>query len=332
MDKDLKSLFIVGAYATSPNLFKWNERVELVYFNKLKDMQYLRGLEIPIWGESLHPYDNEWFLKNLSPNWENILTCVPGTMKFLEDSPLFGLSSKDKNGRKKALNMYKKVLAWTKLLKSNFGEDCVKAISLTSSPTINSDSILADKLFFFESLNEIISWDWGKTKILVEHCDAYSPKNKVPKKGFLPIEQEIEIIKKINHQANIKIELIVNWGRSAIEYKSVEGPINHVKCAYENEILAGIIFSGTSADDKNLYGPWSDMHMPPALYKDYKHFESTSLMSFDNMKSTLKVCDHRELKFLGIKLLSLPKSTSIDSRVELNQNAIFMLKEVLKGL
>ena len=32
------SRYIVGAYATSPNLFSWDENSELVYFNLLKKL------------------------------------------------------------------------------------------------------------------------------------------------------------------------------------------------------------------------------------------------------------------------------------------------------
>ena len=32
-----KGRYIVGAYATSPNLFSWDEKTELNYFNRLKE-------------------------------------------------------------------------------------------------------------------------------------------------------------------------------------------------------------------------------------------------------------------------------------------------------
>ena len=37
--------YIVGAYATSPNLFTWDENSELNYFDGLKKLQSIRGLE-----------------------------------------------------------------------------------------------------------------------------------------------------------------------------------------------------------------------------------------------------------------------------------------------
>jgi hypothetical protein len=47
------SRYIVGAYATSPNLVTWDEKSELTYFNELKKLPSIRGLELPFWGESL---------------------------------------------------------------------------------------------------------------------------------------------------------------------------------------------------------------------------------------------------------------------------------------
>ncbi|MCS5624707.1 MAG: DUF4862 family protein [Candidatus Marinimicrobia bacterium] len=92
-NENLLNRYIVGAYATSPNLVTWDENSELTYFNELKKLPSIRGLELPFWGESLHPFDDEWLLSNLDPKWENVLTCVPGTMRRLDNDPYFGLAS-----------------------------------------------------------------------------------------------------------------------------------------------------------------------------------------------------------------------------------------------
>ena len=99
-NKNSLSRYIVGAYATSPNLVTWDEKSELTYFNELKKLPSIRGLELPFWGESLHPFDDQWLLSNLDQNWENVITCVPGTMKSLENNPRFGLASIDDNSRR----------------------------------------------------------------------------------------------------------------------------------------------------------------------------------------------------------------------------------------
>ena len=68
--------YIVGAYVTSPALFNWNESLATEYFEAIKAIPDIRGLETDFWGR-LHPFDDEWFLNMLDPAWDHVLTCVP---------------------------------------------------------------------------------------------------------------------------------------------------------------------------------------------------------------------------------------------------------------
>ena len=324
--------FLVGAYATSPTLNNWNENLELEDFNSLKKNSLIGGLELPFWGTSLHPFDDEWLLSNLSSRWENILTCVPGTMNFIKDNPYFGLSSVNTKSRLKAIKMYKRAFNSIKKIKNRFGEKSLKGIFITSSPLNNKSLHHATKEFFFESLAELISWDWGNTKIIVEHCDAFTKKNPIPKKGFLSIEEEIGVIKKINYKFNSNIGVVINWGRSAIENRSKSGPIQHIKYAIKNKLLDGIMFSGTTSNNNNLYGLWSDLHMPPAPHNDYEYFERESLMTYENIKETLMNCNLTSLKFIGIKLLALPENSSMEKRVGINENSLNLLREIIEEI
>ena len=131
VSQDSIGRYIVGAYATSPNLFTWDEKSELIYFNLLKKMPSIRGLELPFWGESLHPFDDQWLLSNLDSKWENVLTCVPGTMKYLETVPRFGLASVDDNSRKEAIRFYRTAFNCVNNLKNHFGNKSVIGISIT---------------------------------------------------------------------------------------------------------------------------------------------------------------------------------------------------------
>lgn len=96
--------FIVGAYTSSPNLFSWDESLEKDFFGQIKNLDNLRGLEIPFWGESLHPNNDDYFLSLLEPEWEHVITCVPGTMKRLEIDPKFGLASLFERRKQKKRN------------------------------------------------------------------------------------------------------------------------------------------------------------------------------------------------------------------------------------
>ena len=324
--------YIVGAYATSPNLFSWDEDIELKYYNMLKELKSIRGLELPFWGKDLHPFDDEWLLSNLEPKWENVLTCVPGTMKKLENNPYFGLASKNQMSRKDAIKFYSKAHSCIEKLKGKFGPRSVIAIFITSSPIINNKQVNAEKEAFISSLNELASWDWGNTKVLIEHCDAYNEKNTKPKKGFLSIKDEIDAIKQTNELYKTNFGIIINWGRSVIEHRNINGPLKHIKSAMLHNVLDGLMFSGTTANDNNLYGAWSDLHMPPASYPNFKYFEQESLMSYDNIKTTLEICDYSSLYLIGIKLLSMPKNSSLHKRVCINNDTMTIMDKIINEI
>jgi len=327
-----KGRYIVGAYATSPNLFSWDEKSELKYFNRLKELTSIRGLEIPFWGKNLHAFDDSWFLSNLNPSWQNVLTCVPGTMKNLEIDPYFGLASINKVSRKNAIQFYSDAFRCVKQLKSEFGDESVKAIFITSAPIINDHQVYADKNSLVLSLIELASWDWGKTKLLIEHCDAYSNMNINPQKGFLPLKDEIDSILKVNLKCSSNYGIVINWARSVIEYKNIEGPLIHLKNAVHNNVLDGLMFSGTTDNDNNLYGAWSDLHMPPCDDLGSQFFESESLMSYNCIKQTLMACNYDKLECLGIKLLAMPSNSSIEKRININRDTMKLLDQAINEI
>jgi hypothetical protein len=329
--KDL-ARYIVGAYATSPNLFSWDENSESIYFSHLKNLPSIRGLELPFWGENLHPFDDQWLLSNLDPKWENVLTCVPCTMKSLENNHFFGLASLDDDSRQKAIQVYRTAFNCINNLKKHFGNKSVIGIYITSSPYQKDKKHYADKEYFLLSLLELVSWDWGNTKILVEHCDAFTKVNTNPQKGFLSLSDEINAINQTNDKCGSNIGIVINWGRSVIEHRNVDGPLKHIKYAVQNNVLGGLMFSGTTASNNNLYGAWSDLHMTPATFSDYKYFEPESLMSYENIKNTLAVCDFSSLDCLGIKLLAMPEESSIEKRISINRDAMDLLDQAINKI
>ena len=98
--------FFIGAYATSPTLFKWDKNKEKEYLSSIKNNLNIRGLELPFLGK-LHMEDEEFFLSLLEPKWEYVLTCLPGTMKALETNSHFGIASDNEQGGLEAIEFYK---------------------------------------------------------------------------------------------------------------------------------------------------------------------------------------------------------------------------------
>ena len=69
--------------------------------------------------------------------------------------------------------------------------------------------------------------------------------------------------------------------------------------------------------------------MPPAKAYDMSFYEEDSLMTAENIEATLTACNMPMLEYIGIKLLAMPESTSIDRRIGLNCDAMKLLDMVL---
>jgi hypothetical protein len=102
--------YIIGAYATAPSLADNDKSNEHKFYEKLiESIPEIRGLEVPFWGKEIHQFGSDFLLDIIDKNWENVLTCIPGSMSKLANNPKFGLASDDENGRAEAVAMHKKV-------------------------------------------------------------------------------------------------------------------------------------------------------------------------------------------------------------------------------
>jgi hypothetical protein len=103
----------------------------------------------------------------------------------------------------------------------------------------------------------------GGAPVLLEHCDAFVA-GQEPAKGFLDLDDEIEIVNRLRGDGHTDTGLVVNWGRSALEARSVDGPVRHLERARDAGVLHGLVFSGCAGRD-SAFGPaWTDMHPGPA--------------------------------------------------------------------
>lgn len=316
--------YFVGAYASSPNVSGWDAQLESRFYQALKGLSNLSGLEHPFVGK-LHPHDDEWFLANIDPNWNYVFTCVPGIMAAKAKNPVFGIASDDEDGRQQSLVFLEEARLAVIKLNSHLGRQAVKAIQIQTSPSRNvaSSSIVSLK----RSLETISGWDWRGAKLVVEHCDAFI-EGQAPAKGFLNLEEEIETIKMVNTECQANIGININWGRSVIESRSCEGAIEHIRVAKENGLLSGLMFSGVS-DQNTEYGVWSDTHMPPAKYSGGVMGADGSLMTEAEMAKCFDSCDVGLLDFVGVKIGIRPHDTSLEDRVSYNRDALTILDRIL---
>lgn len=305
--------YYVGAYAASPNQSAWNPELETAYYDALKQLSNVRGLEHPFLGK-LHAQDDDWFLANIKPDWDFVFTCIPGIMNALSQNPQFGLASEDENGRQAALSFMRQACEAIAKLNRHLGRNAVQALMLQSAPARNNAASSAKA--FQASLETMLQWDWQGARLVVEHCDAWLPSH-TPSKGFLALQDELDVIKRLNANAAVKtpMGMVVNWGRSVFETRRVDGAAEHIAAAQQAGVLAGVMFSGVSDKDSE-YGAWRDSHQPAQSSERVKHGEAGSWMTEQAMQQCLATCDKvGMLPILGIKIGIRPHSATIDTRL-----------------
>ena len=322
--------FIVGAYVTAPSLGIEDKIKEREFYRELSDsIPEIKGLEIPFWGEDIHLFGYEFLLALMQPDWDNVLSCIPGTMSALANMPTFGLASVDEVGRTAAIEMHKRANQMLHKINDYFGKKSIFSVQLATAPSIPVNGVSSSMDAFLSSMDELLSWDWAGAKIVIEHCDAAIGEQPFVK-GFLTIEEEIEVLQQLSNQQNVG--MLINWGRSAIEGRSSTKPLDHLQLVSENNLLSGLIFSGVSANDP-LYGSWADNHMPFSKSYNVKHYEKNSLLSQEVITRTLEILDFTKLDYLGIKLLAMPINTSrVERRVGVNKDAITILNTIISEL
>jgi len=299
---DARVPFFVSSYALASNAEPWDPAGEAALFAGLARLD-LAGLEIPYYG-GLHRHDDGWLVERLDPRWRLIVTLLPGTMERVADDPRFGLASADEAGRARALGFAAQAARTVAHLRGYLGRPAVAAVAVHSAPRLGSGAKSSLEAFT-DSLSRLRALDWSGAELLVEHCDAYS-EARAPDKGFLRIEDECVALKRSSGAAPAR--LLVNWGRSAIESRSADGPLEHLRRAREAGLLAGIFFSGATTAHPD-YGAWKDSHAP------FSKSCPASLLTRAAAKDALAAAG--DVDYVGLKIQPLPPSSSVERRLAL---------------
>lgn len=296
----------LGAYAASPCRTAWDPAAESAFYDGLRRLG-LAGLEHPYW-DRLHRWDDAWFLEHLDPSWTLLITTLPGTMDRLKEDPHYGLASADKDGRRRALDVLEGCRRTVQHLHRYLGKRVVKAVEVHSAPRLGGGA-RSDLEAFSDSLSVLRSGDWDGATLLVEHCDAYT-KEHAPDKGFLRIEDEAVAVRRSS--GNTPCRLLVNWGRSAIEGRSIDTPIAHIQRAVDAGLLGGLVFSGATPSAP-YYGDWRDSHAP------FHELVPESLLTPSAASEALR--EAGDVPFLGLKMQPLPPTLGLAERLSfVNKN------------
>ena len=295
--------FIIGAYPCAPSFHQKGEQEEQAFWRELSDTPYIRGLEQPCL-EDLHPYGDEWLFRHTPGEWQIVITAVMETMRRRGTNGAFGLASADEDQRKASINFYRHLRQKVDAVNARFPGKVI-ALEMQAAPQAGNASVEQATEAFARSIREIAGWDWS-CELVLEHCDAMN--GRAPRKGFLPLEQVLDVVK------DTDISVCINWARSAIEGRNTTRPVEHVQAALKAGKLGALMFSGTTATGE--YGDWQDLHAP------FSSFCAESLMTTEHAKTLFTAASAATLKFSGIKLLEINANANVDHRIAILRDGI----------
>lgn len=82
-----------------------------------------------------------------------------------------------------------------------------------------------------------------------------------PRKGFLPLDNVLEVI------AGYDISVCINWARSAIEGRNLTLPLTHTQQAKRAGKLGALMFSGTTLAGNTASGRTYTHRLPLSVQK-----------------------------------------------------------------
>jgi hypothetical protein len=285
---------IVAAYAAAPGELTADRAAESEWYDALRAEPLVEGLELAFTA-GLHPRGSAHLSSLLDDRWALVVTNIRRTMGATHRNPAYGLASIDKAGRSAAVND-------VNLLRQHMKELArpVMAVELHSAPHRGRAPSAPEQLL--RSLEEILSWDWAGARVVLEHCDAFRQTGNI-QKGYLALEEEICTIESLSRDAG-EAAIALNWGRSAIETASANGPEEHIARVSSRVPLAGFFFSGAAAIESAYGDAWRDVHLP------MKHNEPTSLLTETLIASSLRLLP-QDIDYIGVKVTASPGSEGI---------------------
>lgn len=303
--------FIVGAYPCAPSFHQQGEQAEAEFWRQLADTPNIRGIEQPCL-ENLHPYGDEWLFRHTPGEWQIVVTAVMETMRRRGLDGGFGLASADEAQRQACVNYYRHL--WQKVTDINSRHPGkIIALEMQAAPQSGNTSVEQATDAFSRSINEISRWHWP-CELVLEHCDAMT--GSAPRKGFLPLEQVLNVLE------GTEISVCINWARSAIEGRDTHLPLRHVQAVRKAGKLSGVMFSGTTAAGE--YGEWQDLHAP------FSTFCHDSLLTPELASSLMAEADSSALTFCGMKLLEINADADINHRLAILRDGINTLSHAIK--
>lgn len=311
--------YYVSAYTTSPSPQIWDPAVESQFYHHLAKSSEILGIEQPLYLDSKR-YPLNWLRENISDHLSMIITTLPVFMNLAQSDPLLGLASIHEKHRSAAVRVMENINQQIHELNQMFSRKVVSAIHFHSLPK-NKEELRGNKAALAKSLQEIKTMDWLGAELNLEHCDAQLSLHEVDK-GFLLLEDELEALNQVGG-----FGLVLNWARSAIECRSVDGPIKHIQMAKQANLLRGFFFSGCTDNPTSEYGLWKDTHIPIQNFIESAYLPIESLLVSNEIRQVFNLLDDKI--YLGIKVSNLTQQKSLERSVGLNIDSIRAIQSII---
>ena len=134
------------------------------------------------------------------------------------------------------------------------------------------------------------------------------------------------VVKEIQDKkdADMRVGITINWGRSVIEGRDVKAPVEHIRMVKKAGLLRGLMFSGVSKDGP--YGAWLDSHAPPKEIIQDDSSRDELLLDRNEIASCVNELADDPIEYIGIKIGAPPGKSSIAERCRLNAESLLQLK------
>lgn len=305
---------LLSAYPAAPDAQKFGAGALDDYYRGLRALDTVGSVELPVDGNGglVGGADT---LARVADGWDIVLTTIPGTRARLDHNPSFGLASTSPSGREAAVAFVHAVLDTARRIDQALGRRAVSGIGLVSAPRALPDPGTSSGANLAESLVQVLEDGADSRTLYLEHCDA-PVRGHAPLKGYLSMPDEVDALCEARSAGHRNVSALVNWGRSAIEQRSVAGPIEHLRLAQAAGVLGGLVFSGCAAVEGPYGSAWADVHTPLAPGPEDEFGESTSLLSDAEIARCLELTNPDTL--IGVKVAARP-ADGISERVRLQQ-------------
>ena len=314
---------LLGAYALAPS----GSSAEAGVLAALPELG-VQALEVPLPAPGTAAETARWVATHLPDDVDLVVTAIPRTMQRLADDPAYGLSSSDLDARRAALDDLAELRDLAQRLSDDAGRPRLTAVELHSAPGPGLGTLAA----FRESLDEVLAWDLGGARLVVEHCDALVDGQQAVK-GFWPLHDELTVLQSLAGdvpEVASRLGVSVNWGRSAIEGRSARTPVEHVRAAAEAGLLRAVVFSGAAASPTPWGAAWEDQHIAPRGDDPALGLSEGSLLGAEEIAETLAAARGTALDVVGIKVTVRPDTADAQDRVAVARASLRLVTEALE--